>query len=48
MEGGYGTAPGWLLKPSSIPPMELKNQRFAKVARSEGSSMIVFLLSKLL
>ena len=39
MEGGYGTAPGWLLKPSAIPPMELKTQRFAKVARSAGISI---------
>jgi alpha-L-rhamnosidase len=39
MEGGYGTVPGWLLKPSSIPAMELKNQRFAKIVRSEGSSL---------
>ncbi len=39
MEGGYGTVPGWLLKPSSIPPMELKMQRFAKVARAEGISI---------
>jgi alpha-L-rhamnosidase len=39
MEGGYGTVPGWLLKPSSIPAMELKNQRFAKIVRSEGSSI---------
>ncbi len=39
MEGGYGTVPGWLLKPSSIPAMELKNQRFAKIARSENCSL---------
>jgi alpha-L-rhamnosidase len=37
--GGYGTTPGWLLKPSSIPPMELKDQRFAKVLRSGGISI---------
>jgi alpha-L-rhamnosidase len=36
IKGGYGTVPGWLLKPSHIPAMELKNQRFAKLIRSEG------------
>ena len=34
--GGYGTVSGWLLKPSIIPPMELKKQRFAAVRSSEG------------
>jgi alpha-L-rhamnosidase len=37
--GGYGTIPGWLLKPSVIPAMELKNQRFAKLVRAEGISI---------
>src|SRR5450631_774325 len=37
--GGYGTIPGWLLKPSVIPAMELKKHRFAKVVRVEGISI---------
>ncbi len=36
INGGYGTIPGWLLKPSVIPGMELKKQRFAKIVRVEG------------
>ena len=32
--GGYGTVSGWLLIPSMIPPMELKNQRLVKLIRS--------------
>jgi len=34
--GGYGTVSGWLLIPSTIPPMEMKNQRLAKVNRVNG------------
>jgi hypothetical protein len=34
--GGYGTVSGWLLKPSLIPAMGLKYQRFAKVVHSAG------------
>ena len=34
--GGYGTVSGWLLKPSIIPAMELKYQRFPKLVHSEG------------
>jgi len=32
--GGYGTVSGWLLVPSFIPPMELTNQRLAKLVMS--------------
>ncbi len=32
--GGYGTVSGWLLIPSLIPPMELTNQRLAKLDKS--------------
>ncbi len=34
--GPYGTTPGWMLVPSSIPPMEIKYQRFGKLSRAEG------------
>jgi alpha-L-rhamnosidase len=34
--GGYGTVSGWLLIPDILPPMELTNQRFAKMNRAEG------------
>jgi alpha-L-rhamnosidase len=34
--GGYGTVSGWLLIPDILPPMELTNQRFAKLNRAEG------------
>lgn len=34
--GPYGTTPGWMLVPSSIPPMEVKYQRFGKLSRTEG------------
>ncbi|HEY4967362.1 MAG TPA: alpha-L-rhamnosidase C-terminal domain-containing protein [Puia sp.] len=36
IKGGYGTIPGWLLKPSDIPAMELKSQRFAKLISADG------------
>jgi alpha-L-rhamnosidase len=36
IRGGYGTVSGWLLKPSIIPPMELKLQRLAKTIHSDG------------
>ena len=36
IRGGYGTIPGWLLKPSSIPAMEFTQQRLARVVRSDG------------
>lgn len=38
-EGGYGTIPGWLLKQSSIPQMELKEQRFTRITIFEGSQV---------
>jgi alpha-L-rhamnosidase len=34
--GGYGTVSGWLLIPSTIPPMEMKNQRLAKLTEATG------------
>ncbi len=34
--GGYGTVSGWLLVPSSLPRMELKNQRLMQVRRADG------------
>ncbi len=34
--GPYGTTPGWMLVPSSIPAMEIKYQRFAKLRKSDG------------
>ena len=34
--GGYGTPSGWLLVPSTLPQMELKEERFKKVVQSTG------------
>jgi alpha-L-rhamnosidase len=34
--GGYGTIQDWMLIPSVLPQMELKDQRLLKVSRSEG------------
>ena len=34
--GGYGTVSGWLLIPSTIPPMEMKTQRLVKLNRSNA------------
>ena len=34
--GQYGTPNAWMLVPSTLPQMELKPERFAKVARAEG------------
>jgi hypothetical protein len=34
--GGYGTVSGWLLIPSSIPPMEMTNQRLVKLEKAEA------------
>ena len=34
--GGYGEVSGWQLEPRSIPPMEEKEQRLARVRRSTG------------
>jgi hypothetical protein len=34
--GGYGTVSGWLLIPSSIPPMELTTQRLTKLMKAES------------
>jgi hypothetical protein len=34
--GGYGTIDNWMLVPSSIPPMELKQQRMAQVKQAES------------
>ncbi|HCL82690.1 MAG TPA: alpha-rhamnosidase, partial [Chitinophagaceae bacterium] len=36
MMGGYGTVSGWLLVPSILPRMELKNQRLMQVRRADG------------
>ena len=35
-QGGYGTVSGWLLKPSGIPAMDLKIQRFFRLVQAEG------------
>ena len=35
-QGGYGTVPGWLLKPSNIPAMEYIPQRLFRVVQSAG------------
>ena len=37
--GPYGTPQGWMLVPSSIPQMELKQQRLMKVSKAEGVSV---------
>jgi hypothetical protein len=34
--GGYGTIDNWMLVPSAIPQMEMKQQRLAHVRKSEG------------
>ncbi len=34
--GGYGTPTGWMLVPSSIPPMELKKERLLRVRKAVG------------
>lgn len=34
--GGYGTIDGWMLTPSGIPQMELKQQRLAQTRKSDG------------
>jgi len=34
--GGYGTVSGWLLVPCTIPPMEMKNQRLAKLTSTKA------------
>ena len=34
--GGYGTISGWLLIPSTIPPMEMTNQRLTKLVKAEA------------
>lgn len=34
--GGYGTIDGWMLVPSGIPQMELKQQRLQQVRKAEG------------
>lgn len=34
--GGYGTIDNWMLVPSGIPQMELKQQRLAQVRKAEG------------
>jgi alpha-L-rhamnosidase len=34
--GGYGEVSGWQLEPRSIPPMEEKDQRLARVRRTTG------------
>ena len=34
--GGYGTIDGWMLVPSGIPPMELKEQRLNKVRKADA------------
>jgi alpha-L-rhamnosidase len=34
--GGYGTVSGWMLIPSGIPQMELKEQRLLRFCKSEG------------
>lgn len=36
MIGGYGTIAGWMLVPSGIPPMELKEQRFLQLRKADG------------
>jgi hypothetical protein len=36
MIGEYGTIDGWMLVPSAIPPMELKEQRLLQTRRAEG------------
>jgi hypothetical protein len=40
LNGGYGTVSGWLLIPSGIPPMELKNQRGLQIRNSEGIKLV--------
>ena len=37
--GGYGTIDGWMLVPSGIPQMELKEQRLSRVRKAEGISI---------
>lgn len=37
--GGYGTPNGWLLVPSGIPQMELKQQRLMQVRKAEGVTL---------
>ncbi|MEP7376986.1 MAG: alpha-L-rhamnosidase N-terminal domain-containing protein [Chitinophagaceae bacterium] len=37
--GGYGTIEGWMLVPSGIPQMELKQQRLVQVRKAEGLSI---------
>jgi alpha-L-rhamnosidase len=37
--GGYGTIDGWMLVPSGIPQMELKEQRLSRVRNAEGISI---------
>jgi alpha-L-rhamnosidase len=44
---GFGDPDGWLLMPSPLPPMELTQQRFAVVRRTEGVNMTTdFLTNK--
>jgi alpha-L-rhamnosidase len=39
MMGGYGTIDSWMLVPSGIPQMELKQQRLARVRKATGVSV---------
>ncbi len=36
IHGGYGTSNGWMLQPSSLPAMELREQRLAAVREATG------------
>ncbi len=36
IQGQYGTPSGWMLIPSTLPQMEFKSERFAKVAKVQG------------
>jgi alpha-L-rhamnosidase len=37
--GGYGTIQGWMLVPSGIPQMELKEQRLLRICKSDGAKI---------
>ncbi|MBL7814843.1 MAG: alpha-rhamnosidase [Saprospiraceae bacterium] len=38
--GPYGTTNGWMLVPSAIPPVEMKEERFEKVVFTEGGNKL--------
>lgn len=38
--GAFGTMSGWMLVPSIIPQMELKDERLAKTVKAEGNSTL--------